>query len=288
MKQLLIILTLILTLNVYSQTLDERATIRACDCVQKTKTLNDENYRKCLANSITEVIVKDKNPNDLQLIGTVDGIKGILKKVDSIVSMNCVVYSKEKLEKLRKKFYSDSKKSIVNSSYIIGNDFTREKKYDIAVESYEIALKYDSLFVPVIDNLAACYKKKGNLDSAIQYYNKSLNIYPEGDFALMNIGVIYTERSEYEKSNYYYKKLKRLYPDNAEGYFGLGKNLVLLNEFESALENIFMAHKIYQHENSNYANDTQKIIELIYYEMKKINKEDDFNKIAKKMSIKIN
>ena len=60
----------------------------------------------------------------------------------------------------------------------------------------------------------------------------------------MNIGVIYAGKSEYKLSNEYYSKLIRLYPDNAEGYFGLGKNQALLNEFESALENIFIAYKI--------------------------------------------
>jgi tetratricopeptide (TPR) repeat protein len=287
MKQLLIILTLILSTNAFAQTLEERAAIRACDCVQKAKTLNDENYRKCLATSISDVIVKDKNPNDMQLISTVDGIQGILWKVDSIVSKNCVVYSKEKLDKLRKKFYGDSKNKFVNNSLIIGNDFMQEKQYDLVIENYEMSLKEDSLYVPVIDNLAAAYKKKGDLDNAIKYYKKSLSIYPEGDFALMNIGVIYTEKSEYKISNEFCSKLIRLYPDNAEGYFGLGKNLFLLNEFESALKNIFFAHKIYQHEKSDYVNDTQKIIGMIFQEMKKVNKEEDFNKIANKMGIEI-
>ena len=66
MKQLLIILTLILSTNVFAQTLEERAAVRACDCIQKIKTLNDENYRKCLATSITDVMMNDKNSNDRQ------------------------------------------------------------------------------------------------------------------------------------------------------------------------------------------------------------------------------
>jgi len=285
MKQLLIILTLIFSTNTFSQTLEERAAVRACDCVQKTKNLNDENYRKCLSNSIADVLSKDKNSNDLQLISTVEGIQGVLRKVDSIVSKNCVVYSKEKLDKLRKKFYGDSKIGFINNSMIIGNDFLQEKQYDLVIENYEMALKYDSLYVPVIDNLAVVYKKKGDLDTAIKYYKKSLSIYPEGEFALMNIGVIYAMKSEYKISNDYYCKLIRLYPDNAEGYFGFGKNQALLNEFESALENIFSAYKIYVHEKSEYVNDAQKIIGMIYQEMKKVNKEEDFNTIAKKMGI---
>jgi len=287
MKQLLIIVTLILSTSAISQTLEERAAIRACDCVQKTETLNDENYRKCLVNSLTNTIVKDKNQNDLQIIGTVNGIKGILKKMDSIISNSCVVYSREKLEKLKKKFYSDSKKTEVNNTYFIGNNQITAKNYNFAIVNFEMTLEDDSTFVPALDNIALCYKRLGDLDNAIKYYKKSLSIYPEGDFALMNIGVIYTEKSEYKTSNDYYKKLIRLYPENAEGYFGLGKNLFLLNEFESALENIFIAHKIYQHEKSEYMNDTQKIIGLIFQEMKKVNKEEDFNRIAKKMGIEI-
>jgi len=287
MKQLLIILTLILSTNVFGQTLEERVADRACDCIQKTKKLNDENYRKCLASSISYVVANDNNPDDTQFIVTVEGIQDLLRKVDSIVSRNCVVYSKKKLNNLRKEFYGDSKSKFVNNSLIIGNDFMQEKQYDFVIENYQMALKEDSLYVPVIDNLAAAYKKKGDLDNAIKYYKKSLSIYPEGDFALMNIGVIYTEKSEYKISNGFYSELIRLYPDNAEGYFGLGKNLFLLNEYESALENLFIAHKIYQHEKSDYLNDTQKIIGMIYQEMKKLNKEDEFNKIANKMGIEI-
>jgi tetratricopeptide (TPR) repeat protein len=287
MKQLLIILTLILSTNAFSQTLEERAAIRACDCVQKAKNLNDENYRKCLASSLANVIAENKNPNDIQLIQTSTGIKDILKKMDSIVSTNCVVYSKEKLKKSKKKFYSDSKNKDVNNAYIIGNDMIEEKNYKFAIEEFKMALDADSTFVPALDNIGLCYNRMGDFDNAIKYYKKSLSIYPEGDFALMNIGVVYTGKSEYKTSNGYYKKLVRLYPDNAEGYYGLGKNLLLLNEFESALENILTAHKIYKNEKSEYVKDTQKIIEVIFQEMKKVNKEEDFNKITKKMGITI-
>lgn len=287
MKQLLIILTLILSTNAFSQTLEERAAIQACDCVHKTKNLSDETYRKCLATSLANVIAKDKNPNDIQLIQTSTGIKDVLKKMDSIVSTNCVVFSKEKLEKLKKKFYSDSNNKEANNAYIIGNDMIEEKNFKFAIVEFKMALEADSTFVPALDNTALCYKRMGDYDNAIKYYKKSLSIYPEGDFALMNIGVIYTEKSEYKTSNEYYKKLVRLYPDNAEGFFGLGKNLFLLNEFESALENIFIAHKIYQHEKSDYVNDTHKIIGMINQEMKKLNKEENFTKIANKMGIEI-
>jgi len=285
MKQLLILLTLILSTNAFSQTLEERAATRACDCVQKTKNLNDDNYRKCLANSLANVIAENKNPNDILLIQTSTGIKDVLKKMDSLVSTNCVVFSNEKLDKSKKKFYSDSKNKEVNNAYIIGNDMIEQKNFKFAIVEFKMALVVDSTFVPALDNIALCYKRMGDYDNAIKYYKKSLSIYPEGDFALMNIGVIYTEKSEYKTSNEYYKKLVRLYPDNAEGYFGLGKNLFLLTEFESALEYVLTAQKIYQLEKSEYVKDTQKIIEMIFQEMKKVNKEEDFNKINKKMGI---
>ena len=199
----------------------------------------------------------------------------------------CVVYTKEKLDNLKKEYYANSPNAEVNNSFIIGNDFLRKEKYDMAIKSYLKAFKADTMCVPVIDNLALCYRKKGDNDNAIKYYTKSLSIYAEGDYALQNIGVAYTEISEYSKSNQYYKKLTLLYPSNAEGYFGLGKNYLLLSDYENALENIFTAHKIYLNEKSDYSKDTEKLMSIIYQSMKKINKLEEFNKVANRIGLKI-
>lgn len=285
MRQLFIFLIILIATNVYGQSFEERAAILTCDCLKKQKKIDDVKYRECLSNSLTEVIAKNGNPDDLSKIETIEGMQNTLSKVDSIVSLTCVLLSEKELEEKRKIFYSDSKNKSVQNSFIIGNDMMRDKEYDIAIENYNFALSEDSTFVPALDNMAACYKQLGDFENAIKYYNKSLSIYPEGEFALMNIGVIYTKLSEFEISNKYYMRLTQLYPNNPEGYYGLGKNYILLGKFEKGLENISIAHKIYKETKSDYVQDTEKVIEIVRQMMKKTNQEEEFYKLAKKYGL---
>ena len=163
----------------------------------------------------------------------------------------------------------------------------REKNYKIAIENFQLAIKDDSHFVLALDDMAVSYRQLNDYDNAIKYYKKSLEIYPEGNFALMNIGVVYTLKSDFKTAISYYEKLIQYHPDNAEGYFGAGKNYILLNEDEKALDNLFIAHVIYTNENSEYVKDSEKLIGALYQKMKSENKEDLFKKIAEKNNIKL-
>ena len=211
-----------------------------------------------------------------------EDVQNSLPKMDSIG----ILLSEKELEEKRKIFYSDSKNKFVQSSFLIGNDMMKDKKYDIAIESYKLALLKDSTFVPVLDNIAVCYNRLGDFENAIKFYNKSLSIYPEGENALVNIGVTYTDLSKFEISNKYYSQLAKLYPNNPESYFGLAKNYILLGEFENGLENISIAYKIYKETKSDYIEDTEKIIEIVHQAMKEVNQEDKFYKLAQKYGLK--
>jgi len=286
MRQFFIFLILVVATNVYGQSLEERAAVLACECMKKQKPLDNAKYRDCLSKAMADAVIASGNPNDLSKLGTVEGIQGTILKIDSIVSLTCVLLSEKELEAKKKKFYSDSKNKFVQSSYIIGNDMMNDKKYDLAIESFGLALAKDSTFVLALDHTAICYKQLGDLENAVKFYNKSLNVYPEGDLALMNIGVIYTSVGEYEISNKYYTRLAALYPSNPEGFFGLAKNYILLGKLEKGLENISIAYNIYKKTKSDYIKDAEKIIEIIRQMMKKNKQEDEFKKLAKKYGLK--
>lgn len=53
-------------------------------------------------------------------------------------------------------------------------------------------MKLDNNFVYAIDHIAVCYRRLGEYKTAIKYYNKSLDIFPEGDIAIMNIAATYS------------------------------------------------------------------------------------------------
>ena len=284
MKQFFIFLIIVIATNVCGQTLEERAATIACECIKQQKQLDNAKYRDCITKSL--VAAEKEYPNELSRLGTVSGIQSAFLEIQSILSHTCILISEKELEEKRERFYSDSKNEFVQSSYIIGNDMMDDKKYDLAIESFGLALSQDSTFVLALDHTAICYKQLGDLENAVKYYNKSLEVYPEGDLALMNIGVIYTSVGEFEISNKYYLRLANLYPNNPEGFFGLAKNYILLGEFEKGLENISIAHKIYKETKSDYIQDAEKLIEIVRQEMKEMNREDDFKKIAEKYKLK--
>jgi tetratricopeptide (TPR) repeat protein len=284
MRHFFIFLILVAATNVYGQSLEEKAAVLACECMKKQKPLDNAKYRDCLTKAMADAVVA--SPGSLQNIGTVEGIQGTILKIDSIVSLTCVLLSEKELAEKEIFFYSDSKNKIAQSSYIIGNDMMDDRKYDLAIESFALALKEDSTFVLAIDHTAICYRLLGDLENAVTFYNKSLDVYPEGELALTNIGVIYTSVGEFEISNKYYTRLAALYPSNPEGFFGLAKNYILLGEFEKGLENISIAHKIYKKTQSPYIQDAEKIIEVVGQAMKKKGQASEFKKLVKKYGLK--
>ena len=54
---------------------------------------------------------------------------------------------------------------------------------------------------------------------------------------------------------------------------------------EKALDNVCKAYNIYVKEKSPYRSDAEKVINMIYKEMKKDNKEEAFKKILKDNNI---
>ncbi len=161
------------------------------------------------------------------------------------------------------------------------------QNYKLAIEGLQLALKQDPKFVLALDDIAVCYRQLEDFDNAIKYYKKSLDIYPEGEYALMNIGVVYSLKSDYKTAIDYYERLIKYQPNNAEGYFGAGKNYLQLNNDEKALSDIFIAHRIYTENKSEYAKDTEMLMGAIYQKMVKENKEGIFKKIAAENNIVI-
>lgn len=173
----------------YGQNLEQSAAIKSCECIVKLKVITNEKYRQCIANSLSKSATGVNASTHLKQISTVEGMKNALIKIDSIVKATCLLESKNKLEQKKELYYSYPKNETAHNSYIIGKDFMKENKYILAIESFKIALKNDKNSVLVYDDMAVCYRQLNDYDNAIKYYEKSLTIFPEGDFALKNIGV---------------------------------------------------------------------------------------------------
>lgn len=287
MKNIFISLFLIQVIPAVGQTFEELSAKHACECIKQTKDLTKEKYFDCISAGLATVATDGKHKEAMNKINTVEGITESLKNIDILLQKTCLLEQYKNPSKAKNPFYEMSSNEAAANACVIGEDLMEAKKFELAIESFEIATKNDKNFVRALDDMAASYRWLEKFDKAIHYYKESLKIYPQGNFALMNIGVIYFKKKDYKTSSSYYQKLINFHPKNAEGYFGIAKNQMMTENLEDAAKNLMIAHRIYVEENSDYIKDTETLLSYLYNEMKNNGKEDIFIKIATEYKIEV-
>ena len=132
-----------------------------------------------------------------------------------------------------------------------------------------------------LDDLGYYYRtQKNNPDKAIEYYNKSLAIYPKGTFAYTNLGTAYIYKNDITNAKKTYETFIKNIPDYPEGYYGLALLHLNLNEFDKALNMANQAKTRYKNLDAKkypeeidfkdaHELDAEFLIGYINYQMKK-------------------
>jgi len=183
--------------------------------------------------------------------------------------------------------YSMSKNKKALTFYEEGVAYESRGQHDMAIVSYNKALKADSKFSFAWDNLGLCYRKMGNYKQAIKSYEKSLELDPKGTTPLQNIAVAYEYLKDFKQANVTYEKFITLHPDNPEGYFGAGRMSYNLEDYAKGVDYMFKAYKLYGAVKSPYINDAQQNLQYYYSDLDKKGKLDLFKDAAKKNNVDI-
>ncbi|WP_367754821.1 tetratricopeptide repeat protein [Flavobacterium sp. WC2430] len=175
---------------------------------------------------------------------------------------------------------SVSENKIALEFYSKGLKESKNKNFEKAIEYFEKAVKEDPEFAFAWDNLGISYRQLNNFDKAIESYSKSLELDPNGLMPLQNIAIVYQYKKEYSKAIEAYEKLAKVDNNNPEVFYGIGNVYTTnLKDYEKGLDNMCKAYNLYIDQKSPYRTDAEKIINIIYSEMKKQSKEEQFNKI---------
>ena len=172
MKKSVTLFVLFVGLLSYSQTFEQAAAEKSCECIKKLTNLTDESYRNCISTSMSESLMIGNSKENLEKIGTVDGIKSTLVKIDAIVQSICKVDRSAELEEKQNSFYSYSKNTAATNFYKTGKDFMEKENFKAAIENFEKAVQNDKNFVLALDDMAASHRRLENFDEAIAYYKK--------------------------------------------------------------------------------------------------------------------
>jgi len=183
-------------------------------------------------------------------------------------------------EKRSNKSISENPKAL--EFYSKGISEIKKQNLKKAILFFKKSVQIDPTFAFAWDNLGISYRKLNNYDKAIESYEKSLEIDPNGLMPLQNIAVVYQYKKEYKKAIKTYERLAELDENNPEIYYGIGQIYSLnLQNYEKGLDNMCKAYNMYAEQKSPYRTDAEKVISMIYSEMKKLGREQKFDEILK-------
>ena len=279
---------LFISYSLTGQSLVEKIALDACqslDSIESYKTLQDSIQGK-VASAMANTLM-GRTSEEKKRLATVEGIRGTIKEVYEILPSYCYNIRRLMLKEKKKNFYKISDNSSANEHFQKGNILMESGSYKNSIKEFKRAIKLDQNFVYAIDHLAIAYRRLEDFKTAIKYYKQSLDLFPEGEVALLNIAVSYLALEKDDDSLKYYELLKFYYRDDPEGYFGTAKILLIKEDYENALDNLFVAHRIYTETNSKYLEDSEKLMNMMFSKLKEINKEELIEKKAKEHNISI-
>ncbi|TDJ60300.1 MAG: tetratricopeptide repeat protein [Nitrospina sp.] len=96
---------------------------------------------------------------------------------------------------------------------------------DRAIQLYQKALQIDSNYALAHYDLAVAYRGMGEVDRAIAEYQKTLSIHPNFPEALSNLGGQYFRKGEIEKAIAQFQKALTLYPNFIQALSNMGAAL---------------------------------------------------------------
>ena len=79
-------------------------------------------------------------------------------------------------------------------------------------------------------NLGSAYRRQGNLDGAIEAYQKAIELDPDDAEAYFNLGVAYRNQGKLDESIQAYKRAIELDPDYVEVYNNLDEAIDAFKE----------------------------------------------------------
>ena len=118
----------------------------------------------------------------------------------------------------------------------MGYVYNDMKKYEKAIQAYEMALSINPNYVDALYNLGNTYEELGESPKALESYKKIISISPRYAKAFLNMGVIYSQQGQYQQAEEAFRKAAELPPPPANAYFNLGYIYEVRGEGAKAIE----------------------------------------------------
>ena len=126
----------------------------------------------------------------------------------------------------------------------LGHALLQKGQVDEALEQFQKSLALFPNFVEAHSNLGAALFQKGHVDDAVAHYKKALEINPNYAQANYNLGLVLFEKGQVDDAIAHYRKAVEMNPYYPEAHNNLGNALLRKGELDEALEQFQKALEI--------------------------------------------
>jgi len=162
-----------------------------------------------------------------------------LDKLLSLYNSKRFADSEKKVNELIRKF-----PKVPGLKNILGLIHTQNKKFSLAIESFEDAINTDPNFSMAYNNLGNVHKIQGNKELAIKIYKLAIKKNPNNPMAYNNLANLYKTNNELDKSINIYNQALKINPDQYIIYNNLGIAYKIIGNFKEAKECFMKAIKL--------------------------------------------
>ncbi|MEP2023031.1 tetratricopeptide repeat protein, partial [Reichenbachiella sp.] len=132
--------------------------------------------------------------------------------------------------------------------------YSTKEKYQEAIEDFKSIISENSKDGWVYKNLAMCFQKMGKADSALFYYNRSLDIEPTLIGSLFNRGNLFLAENQKERALLDFNRAIELNSDFWPAREKRADILLEMGELKSAVDDYLVVLKFYQQEKYKFSN----------------------------------
>ncbi|NQU27183.1 MAG: tetratricopeptide repeat protein [Candidatus Marinimicrobia bacterium] len=132
-------------------------------------------------------------------------------------------------------------KTVIKNMYNDGNTLYKRGDLEGAVEAYEKVIEFDSTFYQACYQIGVISTRMGDIDQAIAYYKKALNILPTYTKGWYALGLAQKRDTDPENAVISFQRAIDVDPTYARAYVAIGEIFLNRQEYENAIDKFQIA-----------------------------------------------
>ena len=113
-------------------------------------------------------------------------------------------------------------KAILKKKFNEGILALEKNELDIALNKFELILKYKKKEPKILNLISICYLGLGNLDSAKKFIKKAILFQPDEVGFQINLGNLLKQQKKYKESELVFKNIIKIFPNSSIAFYNLG------------------------------------------------------------------